>query len=40
MNNFKIFKMTATYIVVIFIEIIVMYLIIFLYFITIHYLLP
>ena len=37
MNNLQIFKMTATYIVIIFIEIIVIYLIIFLYFITYNY---
>ena len=45
MNNLKIFKTIATYIFVIFIEIILIYLMIFLYFITynyiiIHHLLP
>jgi hypothetical protein len=37
MNNLKIFKMTATFIVVIFIEIIVIYLMFFLYLITYNY---
>ena len=37
MNNLKIFKMIATFIVVIFIEIIAMYLMIFLYFIIYNY---
>jgi hypothetical protein len=37
MNNLKIFKMIATYVVVIFIEIVVIYLMFFLYFITYNY---
>ncbi len=37
MNNLKIFKITVTYIVLIFIEIIVIYLMFFLYFITYNY---